>query len=713
MTIKRVLILVLFFSCVLLLFGLSQGFAQAKIDVDPDTAVSTWTFQGRVYTGEMGDESQPQPGVLIAVFGSQEPYPDEGVIIRETVTNDEGWFGIDIYDDDGIFSTYHIRAFNPPGTRFSAAATVDGTVRDNHWIEFNAPLDGQTLSGNHFWLRHEADLPIGEIPRPTARQAAQLLETVRGTAGAPGWEDAGLYPFVRPLFRPDLPDPAYFEFRVRVGDEPAGFIIIASGEHDFPITHWNFSGQSPSDILLEKARSAGHYAVKFYKLDALDYAAEDEAGDLAANLGSMPVKVSGMDPAWLEQTPPTTDVNWLPDPSQLDDDNPPTSGTKEVVGPEKEKYQLGGWQSWHELKSQYSDSYGVLLEDLRRSAAEDWQIEKLARQFGEGLVKGQTIWIPLLCEISPQVEIVGLGTELVETEQIVRGGQPVLRLTVLDSIPGAEMPLDIVIRCPQNPEEILSYWIVADAGSLYLPVVSASNPSLNRSGLDRSQAVQGYQIAWVWMDYREQMNYYQLSFYPPPGVSSCPSGCGATAWAMLFGWADNQADSLHWSYWRPRWGIYRQNGGYGVNARAPFFMDAGTKNMTWDIRDDIDTWCAFGSAPTFPSDMDEASDYLKGRSGTKISTHYNVFGVKETRLRNYASHSIMYRSTPAIIGTGWLKHYPLAYGYQWWSRKVKKCFIWCWTTTEYSRQFWVNQGNGGSGNGWISASTWFAGEIYP
>ena len=90
------------------------------------------------------------------------------------------------------------------------------------------------------------------------------------------------------------------------------------------------------------------------------------------------------------------------------------------------------------------------------------------------------------------------------------------------------------------------------------------------------------------------------------------------------------------------------------------------------IRDHIDTFCAFGSAPTFPSDMDEASDYLKGRTGTKISTHYNVFGVKETRLRNYASHSIMYRSTPAIIGTGWLKHYPLAYGYQWWSAKAGK-----------------------------------------
>jgi len=32
---------------------------------------------------------------------------------------------------------------------------------------------------------------------------------------------------------------------------------------------------------------------------------------------------------------------------------------------------------------------------------------------------------------------------------------------------------------------------------------------------------------------------------------------------------------------------------------------------------------------------------------------------------------------------------------------------------EHNRSFYVNQGWGGSGNGWVSAGTWFAGKIRP
>ncbi|MEM8863085.1 MAG: hypothetical protein AAGD96_32645, partial [Chloroflexota bacterium] len=158
---------------------------------------------------------------------------------------------------------------------------------------------------------------------------------------------------------------------------------------------------------------------------------------------------------------------------------------------------------------------------------------------------------------------------------------------------------------------------------------------------------------------------------------------------------------------------YRQNGGKGSNAVAPKYMDTGVKNMTWEIRNDIGTWCAGNSGPTFPWDMDQATDYLQGRSGTKLSTSYNVLGIHESGLRQKARNSIRDRDTPAIIGTGWLNHYPVAYGYAWRKRTVRKCFIFCWNETQYNRSFYVNQGWGGSGNGWVSSGTWFAGEIQP
>lgn len=80
------------------------------------------------------------------------------------------------------------------------------------------------------------------------------------------------------------------------------------------------------------------------------------------------------------------------------------------------------------------------------------------------------------------------------------------------------------------------------------------------------------------------------------------------------------------------------------------------------------------------------------------------------------ANSIAYRRTPAVIGTGWLSHYPVAQrGYAWQHRTIRHSFLWWdWTETVTDTAFYVNNGWGGGGSGeWIDASTWFAGEIYP
>ena len=89
-------------------------------------------------------------------------------------------------------------------------------------------------------------------------------------------------------------------------------------------------------------------------------------------------------------------------------------------------------------------------------------------------------------------------------------------------------------------------------------------------------------------------------------------------------------------------------------------------------------------------------------------------GICEDGLRDKAIASIVNRHTPAIIGTGWLSHYPLAFGYATQQRTVRKCFIFCWDETVTDRFFYVNQGWGGGGAGdWVEASTWFCGQLYP
>jgi hypothetical protein len=690
------------------------------VAASPDAAPADWTFQGRVYKRQVGEEVYPAPGVTVSVYGANDPYPNEGTLITSTVTDGDGWYSLTASDE---YEHYHIRETDPDGYTSVGATSVGGEVKEANWIQYTLPLDDKTLTGNKFWDTSDAEVPLSEVPIAAHRYAGQLLEHVRGAEVAPGWSGARLGSPARPLYRPDVEGIAYYEFPVLVGVDVTGFVIIAAGEHDFPIAHWDFSGDPPTRILEKNAHDEDKTAVKFYKLDVLDYAAEDESGVLAATLGTLPFKVTGMEMAWLDQPEQLSSVEWTPDATGEDVENPPDSGTLTQSGPVSSTLQLEAWASWDALKTEYAETYEVFLEELHREAAEEWQVDTWAQQFGELLFPGETYPLATLCE-SPVITPSGEGLTYVSTELVTAAGRPpVYRITALSGPAGEEFRLDVDIACPGGPNESFIFYI-AQPRTVYLPLVMrgsgasggsshvslAATPSRQVQGAAKAQDWAWY---WAWAGTGDQRMYHQIAANTYPNTSSCPSGCGATAWAMLFGWADYQAESSSWNYWQGRWGIYRQNGGTGANVRAPTNMDSGVSEMTWEIRGHINTFCAFGSAPTLPWKMDEAADYLKGRTGTGLKTHYSSVGIKWSSLRKRARNSILYRKTPAVIGTGWLKHYPLAYGYQWWSRRVKKCFIFCWYKTEYNRQFWVNQGWGGNGNGWIPAGTWFAGEIYP
>ena len=564
------------------------------------------------------------------------------------------------------------------------------------------------------------------VPQSIYRRAAQHLEDMRGSPLAPGWAQAQLGQ-VRTLFRPDVSGPAYYEFLVQtpIGQgiqstsamTPAGFIILSAGEHDFPIAHWNFTGESPTQELERLAQASGKRAFKFFKLDALGYAAEDALGNQVATSGTPLLKVTGMATSWLTQPVTLTTSTWTPlQPAAEDGPGGQITGALSTTGPFSSALQLNAWESWGALKQGYAASYSVLAESLRRQASEDWRVEALVQTNGVVLRKGEVYLMPLL-EAGAVVSMTGDGLAHVLTEMVTRTGLlPALRFTALDSTPGVGYPLTVTLGYSAMPTETVRI-LIYDQYTVLMPIVmngSSGAAALNVPHTARPQAVQDWG-AWNYFwagSHGDQRLYSQISAHTGPNPSSCPSGCGGTAWAMLFGWADHQA-ALGNPAWAGRNGIYRVSGGYGADADAPLYMDTGVQNMTWEIHNRIGTWCAFGSGPTFPWDMGGAAGYLAGRSYTRLFTHYNVFGIHEDRLREYARDSIIYRHTPAIIGTGWLNHYPLAYGYAWRSRTVSCAWyeFWCSTKTEYNRSFYVNQGWGGGGNGWIPAGTWFAGEI--
>jgi hypothetical protein len=204
-----------------------------------------------------------------------------------------------------------------------------------------------------------------------------------------------------------------------------------------------------------------------------------------------------------------------------------------------------------------------------------------------------------------------------------------------------------------------------------------------------------------------QPRYNQFPF------GGCAVGCGPIAWTMLFCWADRQAATGN-AYWAPRIGLYRQNGGRGADAVAPIAQDGGVNNVAIEIRGQVGTFCAFGSGATVPWGMPGAASYLSGRTNTSMHSEWNSEGIHETSIANRAAESIAYRQTPAVIGTGWLSHYPVAFGYAWQRRTIRRCFVFCWNDEVTDTAFYVNNGWGGGGAGeWIDAGTWFAGQITP
>lgn len=575
------------------------------------------------------------------------------------------------------------------------------------------------------------DEKLSNLPIDMRRRAAQFLEEMRSGPLAPGWENARLSDVVRPLYRPDMTDPAYYELLVLVplGLQNApdavaiprpGFIILSTGEHDSPIAHWNYTGFSPTQELeILAASNQQPQIAKFYKLDTLAYAGEDAQGNRVAYLGTELTKIGGQNTSMLDQKVDLTEQNWQPDKQTSNDGTPPISGTLVITGPQPlASITLSGWGSWNELKSGYAQSYATQLESQRRLASGDWQVENHARQIGEALRKGNTYTYALLATDVPTTTLSGQGASLVQTKVLTRTGLPSeFQITVINSVPLKDVPFDVTVKYSDGNQEVMKFVVIEPATHfIYLPSVVRSTATQQMAKIANTPlGTQGdwgpWTYFWAGTD-ADQRLYRQMNANTPPNTSSCYSGCGGTAWAMLFGWADNQAANGN-GYWAPRNGLYRQNGGYGADAVAPRTADTGVNNMTWEIRNRIGTFCAFGSGATPPWSMGNASGYLAGRSGTRLDTHYDVLGIHEDRLREYARNSIRDRGTPAIIGTGWLTHYPLAYGYAWRSRETQACFICPWTTTEYSRWFYVNQGWGGAGNGWVSAGTWFAGEIYP
>jgi len=128
-----------------------------------------WTLQGRVFRGNVGDETHPLPGVTVSLYGANNPYPAPGQFISRTTTDHKGWYGLTV-SERASYEYFQIRVSAPRGYTPVGARSIAGRVRSNNCIEYGYPLGRKNLTGNKFWYRggkpERPDEPGDKIEKP-------------------------------------------------------------------------------------------------------------------------------------------------------------------------------------------------------------------------------------------------------------------------------------------------------------------------------------------------------------------------------------------------------------------------------------------------------------------------------------------------------------------------------------------------------------------
>lgn len=190
-------------------------------------------------------------------------------------------------------------------------------------------------------------------------------------------------------------------------------------------------------------------------------------------------------------------------------------------------------------------------------------------------------------------------------------------------------------------------------------------------------------------------SYKQLRPNEAPNDSSCASGCGATAWAMIFGWASLQAASNDGD--SAFAGLFRTGSdASGAVVKAPRSMNSDVGNLSWTLRKEMGTFCAGDQGATPTWGMNNVKGFARSRApGVKIESTGNALMINDNGLRNAVVDALC-DGRPSIIGIGTLfrgdGHYPVAKAYK-------------------DGMFELDMGWGGNGNGWYKATTWFVGNV--
>jgi hypothetical protein len=340
---------------------------------------------------------------------------------------------------------------------------------------------------------------LSEVPIEYRRKAIDHLESIRGTEMAPaGGREAELADEAYPIYRPDIDGAAYWEFEIQLGGvvaprtiatsealanpefaetlresaaergegeagplEGLGFIMVSTGEHDYPVPHWSLERPPVSRQLEAEAGESGAAVARIYKLDALAYVGENDAGEEVARSGQTPAPFEGLGHDLGRQSGAISSLKTKPQRGANEEKAREIKHSVTRAGPGPPEVRPADPKDWPRLKERYGDAFGPFLDVLRKRAAEPWKIDKAVAKFGEGVMAGEPFKIGLLRR-EAAIEVTGEGAGLVDLELDDKPGKrPKVHGRARKSPHGRETDFEVRVRYPDGEEETLRYFIVS------------------------------------------------------------------------------------------------------------------------------------------------------------------------------------------------------------------------------------------------------------
>jgi len=511
--------------------------------------------------------------------------------------------------------------------------------------------------------------------------AVGIAESLLGSSrDLEGWEDALLGPVAFPVYTPGVDGPAYMEFALLspqpeppdmpfgdssqkpqptsggetplvIGDcglESRGYILVSLTEDDFPVVNYATEGSTRTECLRQRC---GTSAARIVRYIGGFVAAEDQNGNLLGYLGNPPIRFA-------------SGILQYADEQYEEYVNP-----QGAVGPDPPPVQFGPYASYDEFKKDYLES--VVYQEMRGrrkdAAKTDWDAE-LGRE--------------------PEEILIPLGEDI----------------TILENEKVASVTFD-------DPD-IVNYKILSvgvqmhglKLGATLMHVVFADQSEADYI-LGISEKTQSAQqptgFVWTsWQYWYAEYISFQRNYSQEPG-ENCVSGCGATAWAMLYGF---------WDMWDCLAGAFGVPdlipGDLIAGCPTPLTNNAAVRDCIWYVVPRIETYCSGSQGATNPWDMDGGTGWAGHRGG--VIDYYARYTAPLLAWtwngpRDLAISEIKNHDRASIVGFDW--HYGLAYGYRYREKRGERTG---WVIRR-RRHVLVNMGWGGTTPEWHNAEDlWYA-----